>query len=178
MSDQCEWIFKSGPSKGERCLRPAGHRSTHLNKATQAAKYKVIRRWQASNPERQVAKVRASYIKRVAAGLESVTAAFAPAVFEVQGSDCALCQMPLKPGKSLHVDHFHGCERHAFASTSTACRWCVRGLVHASCNQVIAYFEREGTVPAGFTKAQLDEYVARRPLITADLLLKEFRKRS
>lgn len=58
-------------------------------------------------------------------------------IFEAQGSVCAICGSPGKPGQRLSVDHDHVCCK----GESAACGNCNRGLLCGNCNWALGMVE-------------------------------------
>ena len=127
-----------------------GHRNECkvCNLAERAAKYAAdplmqsrardrVRRWQADNRERYLAK-QAQYKRegrlKVAARKSHLKRAFGitPEDYErrlaQQAGGCAVCGRAPKPGKSLHVDHDHE-------------MGCVRGLLCFKCNAALGQLD-------------------------------------
>lgn len=57
-------------------------------------------------------------------------------LLESQGGVCCICQNPPRSGKSLAVDHDHGC-----CPQEKTCGACVRGLLCFPCNTAIGHLE-------------------------------------
>lgn len=65
----------------------------------------------------------------------SIARAFYDALKSYQGDACAICQKAKGLKKNLAVDHDHAC-----CVGPTSCGKCVRGLLCAPCNDVLAHF--------------------------------------
>jgi len=81
-----------------------------------------------------------------------------------QNNVCAICEeveqrisfKAIKPDR-LSVDHFHDCQEDH--KSEQGCLKCIRGLLCASCNSMIAFVENRSK-----TAAMFKEYLQRRPL--------------
>jgi hypothetical protein len=108
------------------------------------------RAWRKAHPERvaksrELQRLKALGTKRVRCRdkarayhrkhLYGLTAEAYAALLDSQGGKCAICALPPREGKTLHVDHDH---------TSGA----VRGLLCARCNVKIGVYESPGFLDA------------------------------
>jgi hypothetical protein len=61
------------------------------------------------------------------------------ALYEFQGGRCALCRRATGASKRLAVDHDHTLARQHGHPEGKGCRECSRGLLCATCNDVVAH---------------------------------------
>ena len=74
-------------------------------------------------------------------------------MLETQHDRCPMCGQLFSKEQPWQPDHDHRC-----CSGETSCGACIRGLLHGSCNRIVAWIER-GWEPAKFVKL-LEEYLA------------------
>src|SRR5258708_4752223 len=103
---------------------------------------------------------------------------FRSQLIEIDGDKCVwpACQFDgvFEEGHRRYVDHNHACcdWKTLGGSNNVACRKCVRGVVHPSCNTTIMYLEiflRDGLVTA--ISAEMEAYLTRAPLAQQALTL-------
>ena len=98
--------------------------------------------WKRRNPERHAYLVRRSHLKN----RYNMTPEQYGAILVEQGGRCALCEH-VPTTKALSVDHDHRC-----CPGLRSCGRCVRGLVCATCNRLLGWFDKKREAVLAYTE--------------------------